>query len=138
MDIANLGERIRALRIRKGLKQREVADSLGIGRSAYAMYEVGVRTLPLDKAVHLARLYEVSLDQLLSDTDIRKIHQELPHSGNLSIAGTPPSGSEGSLRDYCKRLEAENGALKNELLLMYRRQSELHDEIRALRRDQDT
>lgn len=137
MDISNLGEHIRALRISKGLKQREVAQKLKIGRSAYAMYEVGVRSLPLDKAMLLAEIYNLTVDELLagpgSTPDLYKTISE-----KLSIIRSSEEQDQADLKAYCKKLEEENIALKDELLRMYRKQNELMAEIDALKRNENS
>ena len=42
-DKRNIGERIRELRRRRGMTQRELAEASGIGESALRSYELGVR-----------------------------------------------------------------------------------------------
>ncbi len=60
-----LGERLRSLRIEKGLTQKQVSDALGIERSTYTYYEVG-RSLPgLPVIIQLVHLFETSADYLL-------------------------------------------------------------------------
>lgn len=59
-----LGARVRELRDRLELRQQDVADHLGIPRSAVAMLEGGHRHLALEEAVLLADLLGVSLDTL--------------------------------------------------------------------------
>ena len=62
--------RIRDLREDVDLTQKQVADILQCDQSLYSKYERGLRPLPLEAAVRLARFYRVSLDYLtgLSDT----------------------------------------------------------------------
>ena len=62
--------RIRDLREDADLTQKQVADILRCDQSLYSKYERGLRPLPLEAAVRLARFYRVSLDYLagLSDT----------------------------------------------------------------------
>ena len=57
-------KRIRDLREDHGLSQQQVAQILGIHRTTYAHYERGDRDIPLYTAVHLTKLYHVSLDYL--------------------------------------------------------------------------
>ncbi|MGB3180166.1 MAG: helix-turn-helix transcriptional regulator [Cyclobacteriaceae bacterium] len=66
MDKGRLADRIKTLRSSKGMKQREVAEKLQISRSAYAGYENGSRTIPLEKAIRLACLYHITVDELLN------------------------------------------------------------------------
>lgn len=63
--MATFAERLRSLRTKKGLTQKEVADRLGISESAYGYYEQGRRQPPQESYAVLADLFDVSLDYLL-------------------------------------------------------------------------
>ena len=56
--------RIRDMREDRDLKQREIAEFLMCDQSLYSKYERGLRSLPLDAAIRLAKYYGVSLDYL--------------------------------------------------------------------------
>ena len=66
----NYCERLRILRERKGLSQKQVADYLQTTQSYYAQYERNLRQMPFDRAIELAKLYQVSLDYIAGLTDI--------------------------------------------------------------------
>ena len=68
------GERLRALRERKGMSQEAVADFLGISRTAYNKYESGV-IKPVRKLERLSLLFGVSADYILGRTE----EPVLPH-----------------------------------------------------------
>lgn len=57
--------RIRDLREDHDLTQQKVAEILMCDQSLYSKYERGERALPLELAVKLADLYNVSLDYLV-------------------------------------------------------------------------
>ncbi len=61
--------RIRDLREDADLTQAQVAQKLLCDQSLYSKYERGERVLPLDLAIQLADLYDVSLDYLVGRTD---------------------------------------------------------------------
>ena len=63
-----LPEMLRSLRVYNGLKQHEVAKELRISRSSYAYYEIGKTRPSLESLVHMARMYDVSVDFLLGNT----------------------------------------------------------------------
>lgn len=63
--------RIWDLREDSDRKQSEVAQYLWYDQSLYSKYERGLRPLPLDLAVELARFYGVSLDYLVGLTDVK-------------------------------------------------------------------
>ena len=60
-----LAMRLRLLRVASGLKQEEVADMLGIGRSSYTYYELARSKPDYDSLICLAKLFRVSIDYLV-------------------------------------------------------------------------
>ena len=65
-------ERIRNLRIDRGLTQKQVAEYLNIKQNTYSQYEIGVLNYPLEAVSKLADLYGVSVDYLLDRTDVKE------------------------------------------------------------------
>ena len=61
-----LGARIAALRRAKGMSQSELAKQLQISPSAVGMYEQGRREPAAEVLVRLSRLFDVSVDYLLT------------------------------------------------------------------------
>lgn len=61
--------RLHDMREDHDMKQREVADYLGITRPQYSLYERGIRDLPTALLVKLARLYGTTTDYLLGLCD---------------------------------------------------------------------
>ena len=61
--------RIRDLREDRDIKQKTVAEYLGMDPTVYRRYEKGVRSVPVDVALKLADYYKVSTDYLLGRTD---------------------------------------------------------------------
>ncbi len=59
------GRRLRNLRKSKNWLQEDLANRLGISRSAIAQWERGHREPDFNTALTLARMFEVSLDYLL-------------------------------------------------------------------------
>ncbi|GMA50186.1 hypothetical protein GCM10025857_68230 [Alicyclobacillus contaminans] len=58
------GAKLRALRNRKGLTQKQIADQLGMTVRGYQYYETGNRYPDLKKACRLAEILDVTLDEL--------------------------------------------------------------------------
>ena len=74
IEIAN---RLVKLRKEKGLSQEELADKLGLSRQAVSKWERAEASPDTDNLICLAKLYGVSLDELLtSDDDIETIVNE--------------------------------------------------------------
>lgn len=65
--LTQIGEKLRFIRLNKGLYQDEVAEKVGIDRSTYINYENGVRVYPYDTMKRLAELYNVDINVLLDD-----------------------------------------------------------------------
>ena len=61
-ELLAFGERLRALRMRTGLKQHEVAALLQIRVPTVSDYELGKSEPPFFRVVAMAKLYDVSLD----------------------------------------------------------------------------
>lgn len=62
-------ERIRNIRIDRGLTQTEIAKVLNIKQNTYSQYEIGVLNYPLDIVIQLAVFYQTSVDYLVGLTD---------------------------------------------------------------------
>lgn len=65
-------ERIRNLRIDRGLTQESVAAYLNVKQNTYSQYEIGVLNYPLDVVIKLAVFYDTSVDYLVGLTDEMK------------------------------------------------------------------
>ena len=64
--------RLKEIREDKDLYQIDIAKVLNITQSQYSLYENGIRLIPVDKLVKLAKYYNTSTDYLLGLTDERK------------------------------------------------------------------
>lgn len=62
-------KKIKQLRERHGLAQKDVAASLGVNPSAVTRWETGEKRPDLVNLVKLADLFDVSIDYLLGRTD---------------------------------------------------------------------
>lgn len=71
--IIDLSVRLRQLRTDKCLRQEQVADLIGVTKSAISAYENDSRQPSYDILVRFANLYRVSTDYLLRRTDDRVI-----------------------------------------------------------------
>ena len=66
IEIAN---RLQKLRKENGYSQEELADKLGISRQAVSKWERAESSPDTDNLIVLAKLYNISLDELLYDTE---------------------------------------------------------------------
>lgn len=63
--IEGLPEKLRELRSKYGLTQKQVADRIGVSPSIVSGYETGERTPSTEVLLSLSRMYHTSTDYLL-------------------------------------------------------------------------
>lgn len=73
--IKGLPEKLRELRNKHGLSQREVADRLEVSPSIVSGYETGERTPSIDVLLSISYLYNCSVDYLLGKTNEQPLIQ---------------------------------------------------------------
>ena len=77
-----IADRLIKLRKKHGLSQEELADKLGLSRQAVSKWERAEASPDTDNLICLAKLYGVSLDELLdTDEDIETIVEEQVKDG---------------------------------------------------------
>ncbi|MCE7069467.1 helix-turn-helix domain-containing protein [Dyadobacter sp. CY327] len=97
MNVAsNLSEKIRLIRLQKGLSQENMADMLGLSTTAYGDLERGRTELSVSRVENIAKLLDVPLPEL------------------LGFDGLTMSETEW-LRQENTRLLSENRRMQNEL-----------------------
>lgn len=72
MVIFMIFRNIRALREDNDLKQRELAEYLGVSQNTYSQYETGVIAFTDQILLKLADYYNVSVDYLMDRTYIKE------------------------------------------------------------------
>lgn len=65
-------DRIRELRLEKDLKQKELAEILGIQPNTFNQYEMGKREPDYATLLKIANYFDVTIDYLLGNTEIKK------------------------------------------------------------------
>ena len=65
-------QRLRDLREDNDLTQTDVAKILSMSQTGYSKYETGENDIPTTVLIKLSRFYQVSIDYLLGETDVRK------------------------------------------------------------------
>lgn len=73
-DLYNYYPRLKDLREDHDMSQQQVADYLGMKQPQYSRYERGLRDVPTDVLIRLARLYKTSTDYILGLTN-----NSIPH-----------------------------------------------------------
>lgn len=74
LNYVQLGQRIRAARIKKGLQQYEVAELAGLTASHMSHIETGQTKPSLPTVVKIANVLSVSLDELVCDSIDQSMH----------------------------------------------------------------
>jgi transcriptional regulator with XRE-family HTH domain len=70
--MAKFCERIRELRVERGLKQREMAEQFGLAINSYQCYEYETRYPEFPGLIAIADFFDVSLDYLVGRSDVRE------------------------------------------------------------------
>lgn len=94
-----LAVRVAAARERSGVSQLEVAERLGLPRSAVSKMESGEQRIESLVLAAMARLYGVSVASLLADSD-RVVYGGLPAEALLRSAGDVASADRGVLDEF--------------------------------------
>ena len=75
-------KRIKQLRIKHNLSQKEISKKLNVKRSTYAGWELGTNTIPLRKLYLLSNYYKYSIDYI---TELSKINNFEYSSNNIKL-----------------------------------------------------
>lgn len=70
-------KRLRDLREDHDLSQKKLSARIGMSQTGYSKYETGENDIPTDILIKLSRLYDVSIDYLLGETNDPARHAPL-------------------------------------------------------------
>lgn len=71
----NYYPRLKDLREDRDLTQRQLAEFLNMKQPQYSRYERGLRDIPTDVLIRLARFYGTTTDYILGLTNSSKVHK---------------------------------------------------------------
>lgn len=104
-----LPERLKSLRKKAGLTQKQIAEKLQVGQNSYSNWEKGKRT-PIQPTIEkLAEILNTSTDYLLGKTDIPdrdlEIDIDIAIENSVAYDGTPITDNDREiiknfLKDY--------------------------------------
>ncbi len=103
-----LKENLVMLRKLNGFSQEETAEKIGISRQAYAKWESGATIPDIEKAQALAKMYNVSLDELMKSEIVEGVGIVPPASNGKKLWGKVTLGDRGQIvipkaaRDHLK------------------------------------
>ena len=89
VNLVEMGERIRSLRMRQNKTQKYFADMLYISPSYLTLLEQGKRTATLDVLVQIAKVCDVSTDYLLFGNSFEQTDVNFKTYQRLSETATP-------------------------------------------------
>jgi transcriptional regulator with XRE-family HTH domain len=122
--LATFGERIRTLRIYRGLNQKELAAYVGIGESTLSRYENDKRAYRWDGLIKLADALDTSVDFLLGRTGVTA-------SVNRIVSDEKPAGGDISFLDaYCDLNLDDRNLLMERAITLY--------DVRSKDKEKDT
>lgn len=76
-----LGDRIKQLRKDSKLTQKELGDKLNVGKSTISQYENNINTPDIDTLKKISKIFDVPVDYLLGNTNIKNISMNSIFSG---------------------------------------------------------
>lgn len=83
--MSSLGDRIKSLRKENNLTQSDLGEKLNVGKSTISQYESDKSTPNDDIKKMLAEMFQVSLDYLMGNSDIRNYTEKLSSAAAPSI-----------------------------------------------------
>lgn len=102
----HFGKRIACLRKSLGLSQAELAETIGVTSQAVSKWECGNAVPDIDLLLELSRIYHISINEMLEDTDlILKLTGQKADTDGITYFGSKIEKEEN--RDWAK--EIENG-----------------------------
>jgi transcriptional regulator with XRE-family HTH domain len=112
MDSAGIGLRVRTMREVVGLTQKQVAEKLGMQRTALVQVETGSRRLSASELMDLAKLFNVSVEQLLDPEQLPQVdlHEPVMRKEENGIRISVPSRNVAKFREVLLYILEKVGA----------------------------
>jgi len=92
-----LRDKLISLRNKQGLTQEAVAEHINVSRQAYAKWENGSTVPGIDKCIKLAQLFQVSIDELVSEDKTDCTEPEVFKSRGRDIWGSVNINERGQI-----------------------------------------
>lgn len=122
-----ISKNVKYLRNKIGLTQRQLADKIGKTNAAVSEYEKGKATPPIEVALKLCELFDLSLDEFATK-DLQKL--EIINEGNTAVVKEEVVNYITEYRDLQAHLEKQNKTLERLNDLLELRLKNLEDQIR--------
>ena len=84
-----LGEQILKYRKQKGMSQEELAERLNVSRQSVSLWETNQTVPQIDYLMELSQIFNVTLDELCTETPWPKEPVDISTPGTIFILGWP-------------------------------------------------
>lgn len=81
----DFGRKLKIIRHQNNLKQQQLADVLGISRSAYCSYEIGRRDVDLDTIIKLSEFYNLPIERFFEDEMVDNVSENDNYEGEPDV-----------------------------------------------------
>ena len=96
-------DRLRQLRINKELTQEELANQFGLHKTRISQYELNKRQADDELKKKFAKYFDVSVDYLIGNTDIKESAEKLLEDKSTPIALHNKNGIDDELPEEAKK-----------------------------------
>ncbi len=101
--------RIRSLRKKLKMTQKQMAEQLFIDQSMLATYENGTREIPIDILVKLSKMYGISVDYLLGISDFAVLDDALVRTQTKELIDSLSATQVFEVKGYiCRMIESKS------------------------------
>ncbi len=80
-------EKIILLRKNKNLSQEDLGNELGVARQTISKWELGETTPEMDKLIKMSEIFEITLDDLIKDTEPNIDNNDINNANTQKLAG---------------------------------------------------
>lgn len=80
-------EKIVILRKNKNLSQEDLGNELGVARQTISKWELGETTPEMDKLIKMSEIFEITLDDLIKDTEPNINKNNVDNTNTQKLAG---------------------------------------------------
>lgn len=91
-----ISENLKKLRKLHKMSQEDVAEKIQVSRQAVAKWESGETTPDIQKCSMLAKMYDITIDDLLHYEEEKSYHMQIPPKGKY-LFGTVTMGERGQI-----------------------------------------
>lgn len=67
---------LKIIRVQNDLTQQQVADALGVSRSAYCCYETGRRSIDVETLIKLGNFYDLTIDKFVEKCKVEYVYND--------------------------------------------------------------